>query len=291
MIQLICKCCGGNLKLNPGRTLGRCEYCDSEYIIENRKDATMNIIKAVTPEPENEKGRTKCAEYYTEEGRLLKINYLYLSQNNYRSMYVTENNVIFVYPREKAYMADSYINHVCRIKYPDEEMKRKSHYYLPCFENKYKLMSGAVMVVIKKLKWTYPISLAGKPGDIHAAWIISRLEHLACLFEYNEMSPSHIDMNDIFFDPRNHQVMVYGGWEHVENKAINFLRYIRCIGTHLMNDKDTVRPALEAFLTSSPKSDAIEDFGYWDKTIDKAFGKRSFAVWNVTEKEIYERMV
>lgn len=296
MVHLQCRACGGRLKLNYNRTLATCEYCEGEYLIDYKGNSTFDIIAAETEEEKQERAALYTEKFQTSEGKDITVKYLYHHKCSEYDMYVAENNILYLFNERNKQLSQIYANYCGQIQYVDSRMESKMKYYLPEIVGTYDLKDGSVMIVIKKLKWTYPLNLVGELEERHMAWIVSRLENLACLLEYNHMSIHQLSSEDIFVDPKNHQVLLYGGWHKASTSGIqDFLRNIRKIAGYILkNDspedlpKD-LRPDLRRFIQSDPKENSTKDFEFWDKCLLQAFGERKFIHLNLLETNIYNK--
>lgn len=74
------------------------------------------------------------------------------------------------------------------------------------------MQDGSSFIVIEKRQGVYPLKMLGTLLDRHVAWVISRLENLCCLLSYNDMVSNGLTVENLFVDPENHQLYLYGGW-------------------------------------------------------------------------------
>lgn len=47
--EVVCRNCGGHMKLAPGATRIRCEYCETEYILSSEKKNKMRFKSLILP--------------------------------------------------------------------------------------------------------------------------------------------------------------------------------------------------------------------------------------------------
>ena len=138
----------------------------------------------------------------------------------------------------------------------------------------------------------------GKLGGRHIAWVISRLENLCCVLEYNGLVHPEIDPDSIYINPNNHTACLYSGWWDVTRKNTTG------VGGHILSSEDNLNgirrtadaildrnvdapSALIEFIGSRPRIDAYEDFAYWDEVIIRAFGKRRFVKMETEDSDVY----
>ena len=112
------------------------------------------------------------------------------------------------------------------------------------------------------------------------AWIISRFENLGCLLEFNEMDFDTIRIEDIYINPKTHELFILDGWENVSRSSDhNYLKDIRLIAKDIM-DISTANEMCMQFLNGEPAPTAYDDFGNWDDVIMKGFGGHNFHQFN-----------
>ena len=170
--------------------------------------------------------------------------------------------------------------------------------------------------------------MLGRLIDRHVAWILSRLENLCCLLEYNDMVLNAFTPENLFVDPGSHQIYLYGGWwfagfrgseiagvsesvkPYLEARSIwhpsarkkvyafrTDLESIRLVAAKLLGcprreDLRTVQAVPEPFrrfLLQEPEKSPRADFAKWDKVLLESYGERKFIPLAVAEEEIYMR--
>lgn len=239
-------------------------------------------------------------------------------------IYVARKNVILVFPKEYEEYAKRYQEMTAKLKYPNAEMEKELSNYVPKPVTDCRLADGSVFLAIEKKEGVYPLRMLGVLIDRHVAWVISRLENLCCLLEYNDMVLNGFTVDNLFVDPANHQIYLYGGWwfagyegaeavgasaqnmKYLEkrsligkgrNRGATDLESIRLTAAKLLGfpDRESLKDtkllpeAFRDFLTGKPKQSAGKDFSYWDDVLEKSYGERKFIPLSVTEEEIYSR--
>ena len=131
------------------------------------------------------------------------------------------------------------------------------------------------------------------------AWIISRLENLCCVLEFNSLVHPDINPDTIFINPYTHQASLFGNWWNVTRKnamgddkvirrtSMNLLGLRRTAG-ELLGD-DSAPQALTDFISSVPREDAYEDFAFWDEMLIQAYGERKFINFETDDESVYNR--
>ncbi len=296
MIELKCPHCGGSISVDNEKREGICDYCGSKVLMElaQGEKEQLNIIREVPEVKKRQQAPMYTAYKESDDGHPIEIRYLYERVTDEYVMYVTKENVLFCFNEEHREDARLFTEGIKRVRFPNEEMRKKMHYYFPDECDTYFLTDHQVMVAIKRVRDVYPLELSFALDEKHMAWIVSRLENMSCVLEYSGISFSKVLLSDLFFDPEHHQVFLYGGWQRVITKAIptEVSMAIRDIAMNVCGytkntlPKDFILP-LREFMCSQPQQNAAADFGYWDSCLDRAFGKRRFAKMEVDEQQIY----
>ena len=222
MAILKCKMCGGTLDYDPVRDLALCPYFGSKSTIydrdrkrfeqfRNQFAALMNQEPATQPE-EGFFVESSREELIREDGEIIEIDYLTKRRADMCTMYVARRNVIYVFEKAYAVYAERYRDMIGRLAYPSLEMERELSCYVPKLVTECRLSDGSRFLAIEKKEGVYPLKMLGTFIDRHVAWVISRLENLCCLLQYNEMVLNAFTLDNLFVDPSNHQIYLYGGW-------------------------------------------------------------------------------
>jgi hypothetical protein len=197
--------------------------------------------------------------------------------------------------------AKRYVDTTSSLRFPPND-KYSMKQFLPEVTHQFTLRDGRVLAVISRGRYEYPLVSFEKLPDVHAAWIVSRLENLCCLLEYNELTLSDIDIRDIYINPETHQAYLYGGlWRACrtskarakENPFEAELLAVRKIAAAVMgfsgieDTRSAVPEAFYEFLSEKPKEDAFSDFAWWDVSLTLAYGKRVFRKMGLNESTLY----
>ena len=120
----------------------------------------------------------------------------------------------------------------------------------------------------------YPLFLFENLKATTVAWIISRLENLGCLLEFNNMDFRALRAEDLYINPKTHELFILDGWDGVEKTSRrNYLKDIRLIAKDIM-DTSTAPELCMKFLDGDPEETAYDDFSAWDEVIMKGFNGR-----------------
>lgn len=222
MAILKCKMCGGALDYDPQQNLAVCPYCGNKSTVfdhdrklfEQFQDQFAALLNQ-TPKAAPEEGFWVDAsreELVREDGAVMEITYLVKRRTDLCAMYVARRNILFLFEPEHAGYAARYREMTERLVYPSPEMKRELANYVPRVVTECRLADDRIFLAIEKKEGTYPLKMLGTLMDRHVAWIVSRLENLCCLLDYNNMVLNAFTAENLFVDPANHQIYLYGGW-------------------------------------------------------------------------------
>ena len=329
MAILKCNMCGGILEYDRAQNLAVCPYCDSKSTVFERdrklfeqfQDMFHTLLGQEGKETLQEGFWVDCSEeqLLREDGETIQIQYMAKRKADIATVYVAKKHVIYVFAKEHGEYAERYENMVRKLKYPTPEMEKELKAYIPKIVTDCRLKDGSFFLAIEKKENVYPLKMLGTLVDRHVAWIISRLENLCCLLQYNDMVLNGLTEENLFVDPVNHQLYLYGGWwfagfegsETVgmskavlplkDKKNRNHMRTdllsLRMLAMRLLGyedmgqmQKDNLLPkAFVSFLTGEPKADAMADFAEWDLVLEKAYGERKFIPLEITGEEIYSQ--
>lgn len=222
MAILKCKMCGGTLEYDRVQDLAVCPFCDSKYtlfeqdrkLFEQFQRQFSALLNQEWHEPDQESFWVEASreELVREDGEIIEITYLTKRKTDLCTMYVARHNVLYVFESRYIGYADRYREMIGKLTYPTPEMERELSRYVPKLTTYCRLADGSSFVAIEKNEGVYPLKMLGILLDRHVAWVMSRLENLCCLLEYNGIVMNSITLDNLFVDPANHQIYLYGGW-------------------------------------------------------------------------------
>ncbi|MDE5587972.1 MAG: hypothetical protein K2J60_02380 [Acetatifactor sp.] len=222
MAILKCKMCNGTLDYDQQQNLAVCPYCGNKSTVfdQDRKlfEQFRNQFAALlnqSPKPAPEEGFWVDAsreELVREDGAVMEITYLTKRRTDLCTMYVAKRNVIYLFEQEHADYAARYREMTGKLVYPTPDMERELANYVPRVVTECRLEDGRIFLAIEKKESTYPLKMLGTLMDRHVAWVVSRLENLCCLLDYNNIVLNAFTAENLFVDPANHQIYLYGGW-------------------------------------------------------------------------------
>lgn len=335
MAILKCKMCGGTLEYDKEQNLAVCPYCDSKSTVfeqdrklfEQFQTMFSTLLGQETTEAPKEGFWVESSqeELLREDGETIQIAYLAKQKVDICTMYVAKKHVIYLFEGDHAKYLERYKEMVGKLTYPTPEMEKELSKYIPKLVTECKLADGRLFLAIEKKENVYPLRMLGVLIDRHVAWIVSRLENLCCLLGYNDMVLNGLIEDNLFVDPVNHQLYLYGGWwfagfsgsesagaskavlpfmqnqsgKKSRNTCQTDLESLRMIAIRLLGyaDREALREdkllpeAFHKFLLKGPKQDANADFAEWDKVLEKSYGERKFIPLDITGEEIYSRTI
>lgn len=156
---------------------------------------------------------------------------------------------------------------------------------IPQFRGQYKLADGRYLLVLNRGEDYYSLGMFGNLPYEHTAWVISRLENIACLLEYNEVVHGGLAIDAVFINPKTHQAALYGNWwlagKMTDANKTKDLKGLREVAQKLLKPYNNIPAMLKDFLKNSPAADAFSDFKLWDEVIEKGLGGRHFHKLNI----------
>lgn len=333
MAILKCKMCGGTMDYDKKLNLAVCPYCDSKSTVfeQDRKlfEQFQNLFSTLLNQEMKESPEegfwveASREELLREDGETIEVTYLTKQRTDLCTMYVAKKHVIFLFEKEHAGYMERYKEMVGQLHYPNAEMERELSNYIPKLVTDCRLADGRFFLAIEKKEGVYPLKMLGILIDRHVAWVVSRLENLCCLLGYNDMVLNGLTVENLFVDPVNHQLYLYGGWwfagyrgdepmgaskvvqpylvKNIQGKNRNNqetdLESLRLVAAKLLGypDRENLQDdrllpePFKRFLMENCEENARADFSKWDKVLEKSYGERKFIPLAMTEEEIYAR--
>ncbi|MGN0352682.1 MAG: hypothetical protein ACI4ES_13610 [Roseburia sp.] len=316
MKELKCKNCGGTMVIDSSACQAECHYCGAVYVLDQQDtDFYAEYYKRMQQfliGNEEEQQRKKMADEFwkganTEEfemtdENLIEIQYMHKKSGRVVDTYVARNNVIFRFHAGEERYLKNYKEMVQMIGFPPADSRNLKDFF-PRLRGGYALKDESTLLVIEKEAEEYPLCAFGKLPPEHVAWIISRLENICCVLEYNGIVHPEISPENVYINPYNHSAMLYGGYEqaviqnhyNMERTKIcrmeDNLTALRKTGLSILEQEQYKIPKpLQAFFEGMPKRNAYDDFSLWDRTLIEAFGKRRFAKMDTNDEEIYQSL-
>ena len=297
MLSFQCNNCGGEMAVSRIGELA-CPYCGthnffSDSQLQQYKEFRLRMLDYLRGIAENE--QTKASEdrlwmncervtFVDKDGTDITIEYVYKCIKDGIHIYAARKNVIMVYPADKKHLAQDGVKAFSGLEYPQADMRGLNKCF-PSFVGEFELNNGNCMIVLSKAESMYPVEMFGDLTAKHVEWIISRLENIACVMEYNEMVHGSISPEHVFINPKTHEAALLGGWHQAREKKgfdNRDLFDIRNTAKKLLGRGygDAPQPLIR-FIDGSPAQDAYEDFAKWDSVIENELGGRHFTEFKI----------
>lgn len=293
MITYKCPNCAGEMTIGTQSSL-KCPYCGSKV---NLSDAALReyhtfrkqMLEYLAAMSDKDTGSKDIeaiftmadkVHFVTKTGDNIDIKYIYESTLEDVTMYSARNTVAYVFgPHRKAFVDRTY-KAVNSIDYPQADMKNLKG-CIPTFLGRYDLSDDSTLLVCSKPEHLLPLPLFANLHYNHVAWIISRLENIACLLGYNGKVHGLINPDTIFINPQTHEASLLGGWWNLadmdKHNSATDLYAIRKTASMILGDaKSSIPKMFIEFLDGTPQSDAFKDFTEWDRVIEEGLGGRRF---------------
>lgn len=310
---LHCPNCGGDVEIQENFISAICPYCNSKIAL-SPEDLGINKVtsellgemfagQAVGTFLKQQIKKLNRDEFWKENAHkislectdgTIEISYIHKAVSESAIILTARSNVILLFEDIKS--ADKYCNTVKSLKFPQNDVKNLRQ-FVPNITGRFTLINNQAMVVIEKGDNEYPLSAFKNLPDVHAAWVVSRLENLCCLLQFNNISIPKFGLSDLYVDSEEHQIYFYGGFESSmpvsKDNIRNELLSLRQAAANVMgckSVKDTenkVPKDFYEFLNGEPKENPFEDFKQWDLSLTLAYGKRTFRKLDCTENSIY----
>ena len=315
MKDLHCKNCGGAMLPNSTAMVAECLYCGTTYLLEQEDTAyyreffgqmSSRLSDTECPKPKS-RVKTKTQVFSCADGSSMRVEYLYRYSHREADVYVAAGAVVYHFRKQGMEQAEHYERVSSSLDFPSEDVRNLEQFF-PKIVSRRRLKDGTYVMVIRKGEDEYPLRLFGALDGRHVAWIISRLENICCVLEYNGLVHPEISVDSVYINPHTHQAFLYGDWWSAGRlysmpegrkeplSSEDSLIALRDTAAALLGFADRtnvwagayIPEALAAFVSGEPCEDAYEDFALWDETLIKAYGERKFVKLEVDEKQLYD---
>jgi len=238
------------------------------------------------------------------DGRKIDVKSLNVYKDMDATVYTARQNIIFRFDPQNAAFTDKFRKAVSSLDYPSADTKNLSDFF-PTISGGFGLTDGSALLAVKKSEDEYPLRLFGRLDGRQTAWIVSRLENLCCVLEYNSLVHTNFDIDDVYIDPYDHTASLYGSWWKVvpNNTTVSGVTYttrhnlvsLRSIAAQVLGfgsvsdvreTGDLPKPFAD-FIRSAPASNAYDDFAHWDEVLMQSYGERRFVTMDTDDEQIY----
>ncbi|NLG05895.1 MAG: hypothetical protein GX567_19030 [Clostridia bacterium] len=320
MKNLTCKNCGGMMTLDASAVVATCHYCGSSYVLNHEDtDYYMDFYNQMCDflsGDEDERNRKLKSDRLWEnaaeqsfqsiDGNNIEIKYMYRYAEKEADVYIARRNIVYHFREPGVSKLEQYRKVVSFIDYPSADTRQLSNFF-PKVNGGFELTDGTYILVVKKEDDEYPLRLFGKLPGRHVAWIISRMENLCCVLEYNSLVHPQINPDTLFINPYAHTASLYGNWwnagknhsymtngstlltmkQNLQGLRNSAAYLLGCDMPSKVKETSDIPKALADFISGEPADNAYDDFAYWDKMLIQAYGKRKFVKMGTDDEQIY----
>ena len=290
LLNIRCDNCGAEYRISSRGEMV-CRFCGSMVYLsdkdfkayKNTRDEMLHNDRSINDETADEGdilhmwNNSSRVNFTTDRGVNITMDSFYSVILDDKEVYIGSNKVLIVFASISE--VTRFNNSLSQIMYPSADIKDLSR-FLPNVTFKATLEDGRGIIVVSKSENIYPLFLFENLKATTVAWMISRFENLGCLLEFNDMDFDAISIEDIYINPKTHELFILDGWENVSRTPRrNYLKDIRLIAKDIM-DVSTANDMCMQFLNGEPAATAYDDFGNWDDVIMKGFGGHNFHQFN-----------
>ena len=290
LLNIRCDNCGAEYRISSRGEMV-CRFCGSMVYLsdkdfkayKNTRDEMLHNDRFINDETADEGdilhmwNNSSRVNFTTDRGVNITMDSFYSVILDDKEVYIGSNKILIVFASISE--VTRFNNSLSQIMYPSADIKDLSR-FLPNVTFKATLEDGRGIIVVSKSENIYPLFLFENLKATTVAWMISRFENLGCLLEFNDMDFDTISIEDIYINPKTHELFILDGWENVSRTPRrNYLKDIRLIAKDIM-DVSTANDMCMQFLNGEPAATAYDDFGNWDDVIMKGFGGHNFHQFN-----------
>ena len=271
--EMVCRFCGSNVYLSDKDFKAYKNTRDNMLM----SDRFTNDEAADTGDVLRLWNNGSTANFKTIKGVNISFDCYYSVILDDKEVYIGADKIAVIF--SNTFSLTNFTVNLSQIEYPSADIKDLSR-FLPNIIFKSALEDGRSIIIISKTDNIYPLFLFENLKATTVAWIISRLENLGCLLEFNNMDFRALRVEDLYINPKTHELFILDGWDGVEKTSRrNYLKDIRLIAKDIM-DTSTAPELCMKFLDGEPKETAYDDFSAWDEVIMKGFNGHNFHQFN-----------
>ena len=263
------------------------------------------------------------------DGTTYRVKYRKMKTFELGDMYIGNTVIAYIVAGEHKRLYEQFVANIKNFKFADDKMQKEMRRYLPMLKKDFKTIDGRYAIVLSKTPEMINLGdliehLGGKVEPKHAAWMISRLNNLACYLQYSGLTHNDISVETCFVSPEFHTISLIGGWWYsvpkgskllgMTGRAFNLMtdaakkkkvgdthldhELVRAtarqilgdsgFGSKLMTDKAIPAPMV-SWVRDVASADAFKDFKSWDGVLTKSFGERKFIKMNITPDDVYDK--
>lgn len=262
--------------------------------------------------------------YESADGVKIKFKYLRKRSGEAGDILIGRKSIAYEMPSDFADLADNESSIISGLRFADDGMKAHMQHFLPKIEKSIRTEDKIVTILSRPADCVLLSDLidfySGRIPPEHVAWIVSRLENIACYLEWLGISHGAISPTNVLVCPEQHTVVLVGGWgfatkfgssplavpERTLSKVpalaiggvgadvATDLHLIRATAQEalgpskggLMMDK-TIPEPVARWLLLPPRGGAVSDYESWGRSLTEAWGARRFVKMKADPRKIY----
>lgn len=274
---------------------------------------------------EEESGKKR---FRLENGAVKALEYKTSRPFELGNMYIGDHHVIYEVRTEYTDLFHNGRRQIGRLSFKDETMACEMSNYLPQVIDAFRCTNANVLVVRKTPDQLLLADVLEHFGNRiepieHVGWILNVLLHIACYFDWSQVTHNAISPETFFISPLRHSGMLLGGWwyacmrgkemtalpseslKHIPESIVarkvadsrSDLELIKAIGRTLLGDPigikiqfdDSVPRALAECLIMPSLGRAIDDYKNWKyEVLENCFGRPTFIEMSLTSRDLYK---
>lgn len=251
-----------------------------------------------------------------KRGGWFRVQYSNSDEFELGKTYIGSDKVLYLIDREYEEFFQNAIKRINDLRFANEKMKQEFIPFLPRIIRQGIAKNDSLVLLIEKDPGEYQLTdiwqrLDKRIDARNVAWMISRLNSLCCYLQYNEVVHNGLILDNLFINPKEHTIALYGGWWYAvkeDSKLIGTTAEVydmmsdRCrneklaecrtdqemvheIAKILLDNKSMVfkagdttdiPPSMAAWIRNGTSKDAFKEFDIWNKTLDRSWGERKF---------------
>lgn len=279
LFKVGCDNCGAEYRINSRGEMN-CPFCGSKIYLNDKdfeeylkvrdemltKDCINNDLVNTDGDVLGIWHEESSKLFTSKHGRTITIKYFFSPEED---VYIGKEKIIYILDK-------NIFKPVKDLLFPSADIKNLQKYF-PTIVNKVELDDGRVLIALDKPENVYPLFMFNNLDAKQVAWMISRMENLGCVFEFNEIGFEKVDINDFYINPKTHELYFLGkNWStFAKIPTKKYLEDIRKVAAEVVNDS-TVPELCREFLNTAPEADAYSDFHKWDNVIENGFNGHNF---------------
>lgn len=284
-----CDNCGSEYRISSRGEMN-CAFCGSKIYLNDKdfeeyqkvRDEMLMLDKTENDNVNNQGDylnlwNNECnVTFEAPNGQMISCDYVYMYKKSSKTIYVCRNKIVVIYNRPADY--NKVVDNLGSIVYPSADIKNMSKYF-PTIVMNIDLKDGRILVVYEKFENIYPIEILSGIDAKSVAWMISRMENIGCLLNFNDFDFYEMSITDFYFNPKTHEVFLFDGLENLYRNSqcpvANYLRKIREFAKEIMDESSAPQKCMD-FLNNEATKDAYTDFNNWDDVIMTGFNGHNY---------------